>query len=30
MGIPTMTGKKSAGMPRVKAAIDTTQSDGSP
>ncbi|MBB6142959.1 hypothetical protein HNQ77_000903 [Silvibacterium bohemicum] len=29
-GIPTMTGKESAGMSRVKAAIIATQSDGSP
>jgi hypothetical protein len=30
MGIPTMTGKGSVGASRVKAAIDTVQSDGSP
>jgi hypothetical protein len=30
MGIPTLTGKESADMPRVKAAITTTQSDASP
>jgi hypothetical protein len=29
-GIPTMTGKESAGASRVKAATITTQSDGSP
>jgi hypothetical protein len=30
MGIPTMTGKESAGASRVKAAIIMAQSDGSP
>lgn len=30
MGIPTMTGRESAGMPRIKAAMTTTQSDASP
>jgi hypothetical protein len=29
-GIPTMMGKESAGMSRVKAAIITTQSDSLP
>jgi len=30
MGIPTMTGKQSAGVARVKAAVITTQSGSSP
>jgi hypothetical protein len=30
MGIPTMIGKESAGMSRVKAAIIMTHSDSSP
>ena len=30
MGIPTMMGSESVGTSRVKAVIDTTQSDGSP
>lgn len=29
-GIPTMMGEESVGMPRVKAAIITNQSDSSP